>query len=165
MKEINSRKDSIELVMIGRDDDKLPVNAPNVHYLGEQSREMVLSALRNCEFVINMSESESFGIVILEAWLSGKTVVVNQRCAAFVELVDDSVNGVLTTQEDLTGTIETLLHDSRKEDLAKNGGLKAKEYSWGNIAQQIEQICDSVIMETSSEKYTQTIRNEEVEIR
>lgn len=165
VKEINSRKDSIELVMIGRDDDKLPVNAPNVHYLGEQSREMVLSALRNCEFVINMSESESFGIVILEAWLSGKTVVVNQRCAAFVELVDDSVNGVLTTQEDLTGTIETLLHDSRKEDLAKNGGLKAKEYSWGNIAQQIEQICDSVIMETSSEKYTQTIRNEEVEIR
>lgn len=145
VEEINRRGTSVQLVMIGRDDDKIPVKAPNLLYLGEQSREMVLSALRNCAFVVNMSESESFGIVILEAWLSGKAVVVNRRCAAFAELVDDGINGVLTTHEDLTDTLEALLHDSRIETMAENGAQKAKRYSWGSIARQIEQICDCAI--------------------
>lgn len=145
VEEVNHRGTSVQLIMIGRDDDKLPVDAPNLLYLGEKPREFVLSALRNCAFIVNMSESESFGIVILEAWLSGKIAVVNRRCAAFVELVDDGINGVLTTREDLADTIETLLHDSRLTTLAKNGAQKAMEYSWSSVAWQVEQICDSVI--------------------
>ena len=142
--EVNRRGTSVRLVMIGRDDDKNPIDAPNTTYLGEQPREMVLSALRACEFVVNMSESESFGIVILEAWLSGKTVIVNQGCAAFRELVDDGVNGLLVRRDTLANAIESLLRNERRLQMAHNGETKAEDYSWGSLAEKIELLCDEV---------------------
>ncbi len=144
VEEINRHGKNLQLVMIGRDDDKLKINSPNVKYLGEQPRDIVLSALKACEFVINMSESESFGIVILEAWLSGKTVIANRGCVAFKELVDDGENGVLSSREELVGKIESLLGNEKIDAMAQKGAMKAQAYSWGNIAKQIERLCDDV---------------------
>lgn len=144
VEEINRRGCPLKLVMIGRDDDQKEISAGCLTYLGEQPREVVLGALKDCDFVINMSESESFGIVILEAWLAGKTVVVNQRCAAFAELVRNGENGILTTREYLADAIQNLFQMKDKQKLAENGAKKAQNYSWQNIAAQIESICDAL---------------------
>ena len=92
----------LRLLMIGKDEDGEPIHSPYVTYLGMQPREMVLSALKRCEFVVNMSESESFGIVILEAWMACKTIIVNENCKAFTELVKDGDNGSYANQQDLS---------------------------------------------------------------
>lgn len=144
VEEVNHRGTHVELVMIGRDDDKLKVEAPHLHYLGEQPREMVLGALRACEFVVNMSESESFGIVILEAWLSGKTVIANHGCSAFRELVEHGVNGLLVRRDALADAIEGLLRDKKSAEMAVSGAAKARDYSWSNLARRIEALCDEV---------------------
>ena len=146
VEEVNQRGTTIQLVMIGRDDDKQQIHSPHLHYIGEQPRDMVLSALKACEFVVNMSESESFGIVILEAWLSGKTVIVNNSCAAFRELVEDRVNGVLVSRDSLPDAIENMIQDERKKQMSEKGMVKAKSYSWRNLSQRIEDLCDEIII-------------------
>lgn len=137
--QLNNQGVKIHLVIIGRDEDKKTILSPNTTYLGEQSRANVLSALKRCEFVVNMSESESFGIVILEAWMSHKTVIVNEKCRAFTELVEDSVNGLYACRENLSQKIKQLLAQDRK-GMAQKGYEKAiKEYAWNKIADQVEE--------------------------
>jgi len=135
---LNRDRNDIRVVMIGRDDDKQEVHSKCVTYLGEQSRNTVLGALKECAFVVNMSESESFGIVILEAWLSGKTVIANRGCLAFSELVSDGENGILTTREELDRAILNLLNNPDKDRMAESGRNKAKEYDWTSIANKME---------------------------
>jgi FkbM family methyltransferase len=84
-----------DVVMVGPDDDGIPITAPNVHYYGARPRDFVAGALAECVCLANMSESESFGIVLLESWAAGRPVVAQRRCLAFADLVEDGVNGFL----------------------------------------------------------------------
>lgn len=147
VEEINRRGCPLKMVMVGRNDDHREISSDYLTYLGEQPREVVLGALKCCDFVVNMSESESFGIVILEAWLAGKTVVVNQRCAAFAELVQNGENGILATRENLADEIQNLFQREDKQLLAENGAHKALNYSWQHIAMEIQSMCDNLSVE------------------
>lgn len=140
VEELNRRGTAIHMVMIGRDDDKIPVESPHVTYLGEQSRAAVIGALKSCEFVVNMSESESFGIVILEAWLAGKTIIANRRCVAFEELIDHEVDGILSTHEDLADSIACLMVNPNRDKMAERGRKKADRFSWEQLSRDIEKI-------------------------
>ena len=86
-----------DLVLIGPDEDGVPVDGVGVHYLGPQPREVVRGALSECCGLVNMSASagESFGIVISEAWLFRKPVIANRACYSFRELVGDETTGLL----------------------------------------------------------------------
>lgn len=142
VEELNRRGTAIHMVMIGRDDDKIPVQSPHVTYLGEQSRAAVIGALKCCEFVVNMSESESFGIVILEAWLAGKTIIANQRCVAFEELIDHEANGILSTHEKLVDSIARLMANPNRDKMAEQGKRKAARFSWEKLSRDIEKILE-----------------------
>ena len=142
VEELNRRGTAIHMVMIGRDDDKIPVQSPHVTYLGEQSRAAVIGALKCCEFVVNMSESESFGIVILEAWLAGKTIIANRRCVAFEELIDHEVDGILSTHEDLADSIACLMVNPNRDKMAERGRKKADRFSWEQLSRDIEKILE-----------------------
>lgn len=52
-------------------------------------------AYRACDVLCFLSESESFGIVVPEAWRRGKPVVVNRHNAATASLVRDGADGLL----------------------------------------------------------------------
>jgi len=146
VEKLRSQGKPISLVMVGRDDDGLPVRGDGITYLGEQPREVVLGALKNCRFVVNMSESESFGIVILEAWLGGKTILVNEGCAAFTELVEDGVNGVTTSRAELSEAIWKLWNAPEKADeMARCGAKKAADYTWERISVNIESLLDECL--------------------
>jgi len=94
VEELNSHGLVCNLVMIGRNEDHVDISSKQVLYLGEQPREVVLGALKSCHGLITMSRSESFGIVILEAWMFQKPVIVNQDCPAFLERVQDGENAI-----------------------------------------------------------------------
>jgi glycosyltransferase involved in cell wall biosynthesis len=139
---VNGDGHRVDLVLIGPDDDGMPVTAPNTYYYGAQSRDVVLGALSLALCLVNMSESESFGIVLLEAWLSGRPVVAQRKCMAFADLVVSGENGILAeSSSELVLALQYYL--SSPEAAARhaaNGKAIAQEYSWGSIASKIEAI-------------------------
>ena len=51
----------VDLVLIGPDEDKLPITEKNVYYYGCQDRNVVLDALASCLAVVSM-RTESFSV-------------------------------------------------------------------------------------------------------
>jgi FkbM family methyltransferase len=140
-------QDDFDLVMVGPDEDGLPLNAPNVHYYGARPREFVIGALRECLCLVNMSESESFGIVLLEAWASGRPVIVQRRCAAFRDLVKDGHNGFLaeTVDEILSMARRYLHHPDTARTHAENGLQLARSFAWSAVAEAVHGVVSTVV--------------------
>lgn len=139
VEQLNIHESICNLVMIGRNEDHLDISSKQVTYLGEQSRDVVLGALKTCNGLITMSRSESFGIVILEAWMFQKPVIVNQDCPAFLELVQDGENGIYAADHNLAEKINILLeHPELGNRLGLNGHKKIHQYTWSHIAEKLE---------------------------
>lgn len=135
---LNQHEHICNLVIIGRDEDNIKINSKHTLYLGEQPREVVLAALKNSYALVSMSESESFGIVIVEAWMQKKPVIINQSCPAFSELVQNNTNGLYATKENLHQQMQTLLHNKDLASSLGENGLKiCYKYQWKTIARQI----------------------------
>ncbi len=136
----------IDLVVIGHDEDRRAIVGPRTHYLGAQPRDVILGALRSAACLATMSESESFGIVIVEAWMSGTPVVANGGCLAFRQLIEHPSTGLLVeTDRELDDALRSVLMDC---DLALNmahrGASAAKPYQWSAIARQVMNLLESV---------------------
>jgi glycosyltransferase involved in cell wall biosynthesis len=87
-----------------------------------------------------MSESESFGIVLLEAWLAGRPVVAARKCAAFAEIVVHGENGFLAgSAGEIVEAVETYLTDEATATRhAAAGRVLARSCGWPQIAAQFE---------------------------
>ncbi|TET16275.1 MAG: glycosyltransferase family 1 protein [Dehalococcoidia bacterium] len=83
---------------------------------------------------------ESFGLVLLEAMAAGKPTVASD-IAGYAAVVNDGVDGLLVKPRDekaLAGTILQLLQDgSLRERMGEMGKIKAGDYSWEKVAQQV----------------------------
>lgn len=140
--QLNREGMDLQTVLIGPDDDGIPVESPNAVYLGRQPRNVVRGALLSCLALCNMSSSESFGIVLLEAWLAGKPVIANKNCAAFHDMAVDGVNAILASPGNLTQAIREILIDpSRALYLSTNGKTMPEKYSWKETSSSFVQIC------------------------
>ena len=87
----------IPLVLAGTqmpDFDATLATQPNVHLLGFVSESDKHALLTACSFLTLPSHSESFGIVILEAWAHGKAVVAADA-GGIPALVTDGYDGLL----------------------------------------------------------------------
>jgi FkbM family methyltransferase len=133
---------AFEIVMIGPDDDGQPVGQAGVHYYGARPRDFVLGALAGCACLVNMSESESFGIVLLESWSAGRPVVAQRRCLAFAELVAHGENGFLAESPgEIRDCIARYVADPA---LAARHGAAGRElakgFSWESVADRLYEI-------------------------
>ena len=140
--ELNRGNYRVDLVLIGPNDDGLAVTEPHTCYYGAQPRDVVLGALSLALCLVNMSDSESFGIVLLEAWLAGRPVVAQRRCMAFSELVASGENGYLAeSPSEIACAIETYLTDPEVAARhARQGRVVAEQYAWSHVAERIERI-------------------------
>jgi glycosyltransferase involved in cell wall biosynthesis len=137
----NAAGTAVNLVMIGPDEDNLPVESSYVTYLGAQPREVVVGAIASCVCVVNMSESESFGIVLIEAWMCGRTVIANGGCLAFAELVEHGRDGFLCHSErEVASFIEALVNNSSLQQvMGASGRIKAStKYTWAAVASTLQ---------------------------
>jgi glycosyltransferase involved in cell wall biosynthesis len=87
------------------------------------------------------SRSDSFGIVILEAWAHGKPVVA-VKAGGIPGVVDDGENGLLVEFGDvraLSQAIAALLSDGTlSRRMGQKGQVKvAKEYTWDRVADRV----------------------------
>jgi glycosyltransferase involved in cell wall biosynthesis len=136
---LNGDRPRCGLVMIGRDEDGVALDRRQVTYLGGQPRGVVLAALRRALCLVSMSESESFGIVILESWVQGRPVVISAACQASVELVVDGQDGLHATSATLAERIGWLLdHREAAAEMGRRGREKAcASYTWNEIATRV----------------------------
>ena len=142
VEQLNSEGVDLQIVLIGPDDDGVAVDSPNAVYLGRQPRNVVRGALLSCVALCNMSSSESFGIVLLEAWLAGKPVIANKYCAAFHDMAVDRENALMVAEHELQGAILTLVNNSDlRNKLAERGATVAKTFGWDEVCKQFLKIC------------------------
>ena len=137
---LNAMHRSVDVVMIGRDEDGVALDSADVSYLGPQSQPVVLAAIADALCVVSMSDSESFGIIVLEAWAQRVPVVVNAACHAYAELVDDGLDGLHATRETLAEKVAFLRdHPDAARSMGERGRAKARrDYSWDVIADHLD---------------------------
>lgn len=143
---LEARGVAARVVMIGPDDDGAPVDEPGAAYLGSRPRDVVRGALRSARILVNMSASESFGIVLLEAWLGGCPVIANRGCGAFADLVQDGVNGFLADgPAEVADRAATLIADpALAARMAKAGRAVASGLTWARQAAELRAVCDEL---------------------
>lgn len=142
---INQSGKKLRLVMIGPDDDGLMITSPYVSYLGRQPRSVVRGALMSCLALVNMSSSESFGIVLLEAWLARKPVIANKSCVAFHDMAVDQENALMVSHEELQDALVRLRNEPALcERLGSNGFETAQKFSWKVVENDFVNICRKV---------------------
>jgi glycosyltransferase involved in cell wall biosynthesis len=114
----------------------------NVHFIenfDDKAKSAIFDAL---DIFVLPSISESFGIVILEAWARGKPCIVcKDSASAFV--VEDGKDGLLFefgNPQELAGAIKKLLsNESLRKELGENGRQKVlAEYTWDVIMRKIQ---------------------------
>lgn len=141
----------LRVVLIGPDDDAVTLTAPCATYLGRQPREVVRGALLSCLALVNMSTSESFGIVLLEAWMAGKPVVVNKGCAAFHDMAVDEYNALLVDADTLPVALLRLMSDdSLCQRLAQQGQAGLSRYDWMSVGNEFVSHCTGLINNQTS---------------
>ena len=114
-----------------------------VRFLGYRSGKELANLFRCADIVAVPSRNEPFGIVILEAWASGKPTVAT-RNGGPAEFVVHGHDGVMTIDhpDSIGWGVGTLLNDlGRARWMGDNGKRKATTtFSWDNIARQTEEI-------------------------
>ncbi|PKO16998.1 hypothetical protein CVU37_09315 [candidate division BRC1 bacterium HGW-BRC1-1] len=74
-------REEVNLVMVGSGDLDVPADLrERVLSVNPQSSQDVYDAMAACEFLIHPSLYESFSLVMMEAWMNGRAVLVNGEC-------------------------------------------------------------------------------------
>ena len=127
-------------VLVGPDEDLLGISYPSTSYLGVLSEDDLLDAYDACDVFCLMSESESFGIPFVEAWMREKPVIGNRNCAPVANLIRDGENGLLaSTREELEERLVELLNDPDRCGALGKAGLERalRNHTWQVIARKI----------------------------
>lgn len=143
-----------QLLVAGPGDQKEAVeHAPaavrdSVRFLGLVSDADKVRAFASADlYIAPNTGGESFGIVLLEAMAAG-TPVVASDLEAFARVLEDGRAGAMFRSEDaadLASTVIGLLGDaSARRALTESGLARARQFDWGVVAREIEQVYESV---------------------
>jgi glycosyltransferase involved in cell wall biosynthesis len=142
------RRSAPKLVFVG------PVHEPldgggdsGVTVAGPQPEDVKWGALEACTAVVSPSAWESFSLVMIEAWLARKPVLVNGRCEPTVEHCRRSSGGLWFDEYgDFEVSIDRLLADPElRSTLAANGRAYATRlFSWPAITARYAELADRI---------------------
>ena len=165
IEKINQEFEDTHLVMIGPDDDKIPIDSKCVSYLGKVSQEDLVNAYDACEVFSMMSESESFGMVFCEAWARKKPVIGNLYCGAVSSLISEGKDGFLCGNEtEIIEQIGILLKDPKlAAEFGENGFRKVMEnHTWDIVTKKVMELCKESLNSEKSEKPKQLETSEDM---
>src|SRR5688572_21957499 len=101
-----------KLVLIGGGDESLVPSNDSFLDLGFVSEARKLQIIRNSKGIINLSENESFSIVIMEGWLCGVPSIVSARCGVTRGHVVKCDGGLFVSTKDEFGRALKYLEDN-----------------------------------------------------
>ena len=120
--------------------DEQKKNIIHVEYFNEYAKKDLFAGI---DILVMASEIDCFGIVYLEAWLSGKPVVACKNTAQET-IIDDGVNGSLVEYgnvRDLASALKKLLKDKPLRDKMGEAGRR-KVRSTYNLDTYAQVVCD-----------------------
>lgn len=135
------------LVLLGPVNEALEGD-DDVAVAGRHSEAVKWGALRSAELVVTPSAFESFSLVVVEAWLAGRAVVVNGRCAATVEACRRSGGGLwFTGYASFETVMDRLLADAGlRARLGGSGGRYARElFDWDAVVGRYADLAERVV--------------------
>jgi phosphatidylinositol alpha-mannosyltransferase len=123
---------------------------PDVLFVGAPSEDDKIRYYQSATlFVAPNTGDESFGIVLLEAMAAGRPIVAS-NIRGFACVLTHGVEGLLVPPKNetaLAAAIGQLLADpARREELARNGRLKARDYSWDRVAERVLAYYERVLL-------------------
>lgn len=129
-------KRSTKLIFIGGGDHTLVPDDDCFVDLGFVSEARKLSLIKHSQGVINLSENESFSIVIMEGWLCGVPSVVSAACPVTMNHVRRCNGGLFVGSSDEFGLALKYLEDNKpaRMSLAANGrDYLTREFSYDAV--------------------------------
>jgi glycosyltransferase involved in cell wall biosynthesis len=135
------------LVLLGPVNEAL-VGGDDVVVAGRHSEAVKWGALEAAQLVVTPSAFESFSLVVVEAWLAGKAVVVNGRCAATVEACRRSGGGLwFSGYASFESLMDRLLGDADlRAQLGASGERYARElFDWDAIVGRYAALAERVL--------------------
>lgn len=134
--------DELRLVMVGAGDLEIPAELHDrVLSLYYESVEHVYDAMAACEFLIQPSFYESFSLVMMEAWVNGRAVLVNGQCDVTRHHVLSSNGGLyFTSFAEFCETVRLLRCNGRLCQALGVNGRKYVEthYTWAETASRFQ---------------------------
>ena len=123
-----------------------------IHNLGVVSDDVKWDAFFSCDVFAMPSQSESLGLVYLEAW-KFKKPVIGCGIPSVCEVIDDGVNGLLVPFGDtvkLSNSIEKLQDTALRQQMGQNGYEKLKNfYDSDTICNKFENLCIKIQFKNS----------------
>lgn len=118
-----------------------PTDRAGIHPLGLVSEADKHALLQASTLLVLPSRTDSFGLVILEAWAHGKPVI-GARAGGLPGVIDDGRTGLLVNFGDvaaLTQAIDRLTRDAALcREMGQQGQAKlAAEYTWDRVADKV----------------------------
>jgi glycosyltransferase involved in cell wall biosynthesis len=112
-----------KLVFIGGGDKELLPRSPHILDLGPVSEVKKRRVIQNAKALINLSNNESFSIVMVEAWLAGVPVIASARCAVTTGHVRRAHGGLFVdSREEFSAGLACLeSNDQIRTSLGING--------------------------------------------
>jgi alpha-maltose-1-phosphate synthase len=114
----------------------------------------LIGLIQEARVAVLASVSETFGLVLLEAW-AGKTPVISSRTSGAITVVRHGENGFLFDLQKPDSFHETLnkvlSNDDLRNELAANGGaMVEREYSSRDLADRVKQLYTELIEEKNA---------------
>ncbi|MBM9577488.1 glycosyltransferase family 4 protein [Leptospira sp. 201903070] len=115
-----------KLKIVGKIASKIPTKIlenPNVEFLGFVEEKRKIELLQNCACLINSSPMESFSIVLMEAWLAERPVLVNGKSEVLKGHCLRSNGGLFySDKKSFSATVNYILeHPTDALEMGKNG--------------------------------------------
>lgn len=154
-KQLKSKHKEIAIVICGRGHLRPKLekftkenNLSDVIFINEAYGKEKQELFNLCDVFALPSKNEGFGLVVAEAMVCRKAVVVSNN-SSLKEIVKDGKDGILAEtddEEDWIQKLERLLVDKRlREKLGANGYRKAKNlFNWENAAQAHQKLFEKL---------------------
>lgn len=150
IKAVYNKELSVKLAGTGPMESELKQMASkNVEFLGHLNSEKLEQAIKNSKFIVIPSQVyETFGLVALEAFAYGKTVIAN-NIGALPEIVKNNETGILYNN-DLAEKIDYLNNNQDKiVELEKNARNFAEQFTPEKHYEEILDIYNSLLTSNS----------------
>jgi len=120
----------------------------NIHYLGYQSKQNLLSLMRGSDLLIQPSLEEGMSSTLLEAMACG-TCILASNIQGISELIKNNKNGLLiepNNKEELLNAIVDLFPKKEKRLEMINEGLEmVKKYDWEKVGKLYLNLYESLL--------------------
>jgi glycosyltransferase involved in cell wall biosynthesis len=137
--QITGRND-LSLVLLGSGSLDAHGDAPGqIVSLVPRSHQEVYDAMSACEFLVQPSFFESFSLVMMEAWLCGRAVLVNGRCDVTRHHAVNSNGGLyFTSLGEFCETVDLLLGrpDVRAQLAAAGRRYVLQNFTWTDVVRR-----------------------------